>query len=81
VTATVTSFPLFKHHGGGGATPAFSGQLVSLQFCEGLPLPPLGQSGHPTLFATCLIVVVVVHYSVVFLFFPWVGVGLSRRLC
>jgi hypothetical protein len=99
VSATVTSFPLSKHTGGGGtthafsgcmfiynsrgkwpfppllwsfphtttftnfptpccwagaATPAFSGQLVYLQFCEGFPDPPLWCSGRPTLFATCV---------------------------
>jgi hypothetical protein len=40
VTATVTRFPLSKHTGGGGATPAFSGQLVFLQFMWGVSLPP-----------------------------------------
>jgi hypothetical protein len=32
MTATVTSLPLSKHTGEGGATPAFSSQLVYLQF-------------------------------------------------
>jgi hypothetical protein len=36
--AIVTSLPLSKHTGGGGTTPVFSGQLVYLQFCEGVPL-------------------------------------------
>jgi hypothetical protein len=31
-TASVTCFPLSKHTRGGGATPAFSGQFVNLQF-------------------------------------------------
>jgi hypothetical protein len=39
VTATVRSFPLSKLTGGGGATPAFSGQLVYLQFTWEVPLP------------------------------------------
>jgi hypothetical protein len=115
-TATVTSFPLSKHTGGGGVTPlslagvfiysscgkwhfspllwsfppttdftsfpapAFSGRLV-LQFCEGLPLPPLWRSGRPALFATCLFYCCCLLFSLFFLFFPWVGVGLSRGLC
>jgi hypothetical protein len=33
--------PLSKHTGGSGATPAFSSQLVYLQFPWGVPLPPL----------------------------------------
>jgi hypothetical protein len=40
VMATVTSLPFCKHTGGGGTTPAFSGQRVYLQFHEGLPLTP-----------------------------------------
>jgi hypothetical protein len=36
----------------GGATPAFSGQLVYLQFSRGSPT--LQSSGCPVLFATCL---------------------------
>jgi hypothetical protein len=32
VTATVTSFPLSKHTGGGGATSAFYGWCAYLQF-------------------------------------------------
>jgi hypothetical protein len=39
MTATVTSFPLSKHTGGGGATPAFSNWLVFLQFTWEVPLP------------------------------------------
>jgi hypothetical protein len=31
----------------GTVTPAFSGWLVYLQFCEGLPLPPFGTQGTP----------------------------------
>jgi hypothetical protein len=52
--AAVTSLPFSKHTEGGGATPAFSGRLVYLQFHEGVPLLPFWSSGHPTLFATCL---------------------------
>jgi hypothetical protein len=36
---------------------------------------------NDTKFSTCLFVVVVVYSVCFFLFFPWVGVGLSRRLC
>jgi hypothetical protein len=52
-TATFTSFPTPGCRAG-AATPVFSGQLVYLQFHERLPLTPLGCSGLPTLFATCL---------------------------
>jgi hypothetical protein len=47
-TATVTSFPLPKHTGGGGATHAFSGWCVYLQFtCEvSLPPSPVEFSSH-----------------------------------
>jgi hypothetical protein len=31
MNAAVTSLPLYRHTGGGGATPAFSGLLVYLQ--------------------------------------------------
>jgi hypothetical protein len=52
-SATFTSFPapgcLART-----TAPAFSGQLVYLQFCEGSPSPPLQHSGCPTLFAMCL---------------------------
>jgi hypothetical protein len=36
----VTSFPLSKHTGGGGATPAFSGRCVYLQIMLEVSLPP-----------------------------------------
>jgi hypothetical protein len=60
----------------GAATPAFSSQLVYLQFCEGLPLPPLWLSGHPSLFAMCLFCYCCLLFSLVFFsFFPgWVSV-------
>jgi hypothetical protein len=38
-------------------------RLVYLQFCEGFPSPHLWCSGHPTLFAMCLIVLIA-YYSV-----------------
>jgi hypothetical protein len=45
---TATSFPLSKHTGGGGATPAFSGLCVYLQFRweVGLPSSPVEFSSH-----------------------------------
>jgi hypothetical protein len=48
VTATVTSFPLSKHTGGGEATPAFSGWHVYLLFTweVGLPPSPVAFSSH-----------------------------------
>jgi hypothetical protein len=127
--AAIGSLPLSKPTGGGCATPAFSSQLVYLQFAWGsnpptpggafhrtatatsfllskiagrvLPLlpspaslfiyssvnecpsPTLQSSGYHTLFAkylfffSCLFII---QFSFV-LFFPWVVVGLSRRLC
>jgi hypothetical protein len=39
-TATVTSFPLSKHIGGGDTAPAFSGLSVYLQLTWELDLPP-----------------------------------------
>jgi hypothetical protein len=46
--ATVTSFPLSKHPGGGGTPPAFSGRRVYLQFTWEVPLPhsPVELSSH-----------------------------------
>jgi hypothetical protein len=47
-TATVISLPLSKHNGGGGATPAFFGWLVYLQFAWGsAPSPLSGAQGTP----------------------------------
>jgi hypothetical protein len=47
-TATVTSFPLSKHTGEGGATPTFSSRHVYLQFTWEVSLPPspVGLSSH-----------------------------------
>jgi hypothetical protein len=41
-----------------------------------IPHHPLWCSGRPTLFATLFLLLIIQ-----FLFFPWVGVGLSRGLC
>jgi hypothetical protein len=67
----------------GGAAPAFSSQLVYLQFSEGFPSPTLRHSGRPALFATCLCCCCCCCclFRFFFPFFPWVGVGLSRGLC
>jgi hypothetical protein len=42
--------------------------LLRLACCEGFPLTPLQHSGHSTLFAMCLFVVIA-YYSVFFSFF------------
>jgi hypothetical protein len=56
------------------AAPPFSSQLV-----RDFPSPPLWRSGaSPSLLHVFF---VIAYYSVFFLFFPWVGVGLSRGLC
>jgi hypothetical protein len=67
-TATFTSFPT-PGCWAGAATRAFSGQLVYLQFCEGLPLPLLQHSGCPALFAMCLFCCCCLLFSF-FSFFP-----------
>jgi hypothetical protein len=50
--------------------PAFSGQLVYLQFHEGFLSPSLPRSGCPALFATCLFCY---HLLFSFSFFPGWG--------
>jgi hypothetical protein len=47
-------------------------QFVYLHFCEGLPLPPLWNSGHPALFAACLFCCCCLLFSF-FSFFPVLG--------
>jgi hypothetical protein len=44
------------------------------------PSPPSALR-HPALLLCVFFIVVVAYYSVFFLFFPWVGVSLSRELC
>jgi hypothetical protein len=123
-TATVTSLPFCKHIG--GATPAFSGRLVYLQFTWEMPLPhspvepsswhcyklsrskvarqgppllppqaslfiyssvrdcpfpPLQHSGCPTLFAMCLLLLLLFIQFGFFSLFSLSGVSLSRGLC
>jgi hypothetical protein len=70
-TATFTGFPS-PGCWAGAATPAFSGQLVYLQFFEGFPLSALRCSGHPALFAMCLFCCC---YSVCFFFSFFPGWG------
>jgi hypothetical protein len=61
-------------------TPALSSQawLVYLQFCEGFPSPPslALRAPHPLCYVSFLLLLITQ-----FLFFPWVGVSLSRGLC
>jgi hypothetical protein len=78
-TATFTIFPIPRLLG-----RCHSSCLLRLAFLFTvlwrIAPPPLWSSRCPSLFATCLFVVV--YYSVCFfLFFPWVGVSLSRGLC
>jgi hypothetical protein len=76
-SATLTSFPApgcWAHV----PAPALSGQarLVYLQFQEGFPSPLFGaQVTPPSL--QCVFILLITQ----FLFFPQVGVGLSRGLC
>jgi hypothetical protein len=79
-SATLTSLPAPGCWARAPA-PALSGlaRLVYLQFCEGFPYPSLQCSGHPTLFATSLLVLFLITQ---FLFFSLGGgVSLSRGLC
>jgi hypothetical protein len=73
-TITFTSFPT-PGYWAGATTPAFSSQLVYLQFHEGLPLLPLRHSWHPTLFSMCLFYCC--YYSVCFFLFFSLGGGWS----
>jgi hypothetical protein len=79
--AAVTSLPLSKHTGGGGATPVFSDRLVYLQFHEGVSLPHSLEP--PALFATCLFFsAACLLFSLFFsLFFPLGGGHSVRGLC
>jgi hypothetical protein len=77
LTTLLQAFPL-QGCWAGDATPAFSGQLVYLQFCEGLPLPHSLElrAPHPLCclsFCCCCLL-----FRFFFSFFPWVGVSLSR---
>jgi hypothetical protein len=72
-TATFTSFPA-PGCWVCAATPAFSGPLVYLQFCEGFPFPPLWCSGCPALFAACLFCCYCLLFSFFFFFPGWESV-------
>jgi hypothetical protein len=57
----------------GAAAPAFSGRLVYLQFCEGLPLPAFGaQSTPPFLLRVFLLLLLFIPFGF-FLFFSLGG--------
>jgi hypothetical protein len=65
---------------GASPAPALSGEarLVYLQFCEGFPSSSsVLRVPHPLCYVSLLFLLVITE----FLFFPWVGVGLSRGLC
>jgi hypothetical protein len=52
--------------------------LVYLQFWEGFPSPTSALNApHPLCYVSLLFLLLITK----FLFFPWVGVGLSRGLC
>jgi hypothetical protein len=77
--ATLTSFPA---PGCWACTPAPTlsslAWLVYLQFCEGFPSPSFSAQGaHPLCYVSLLFLLLITQ----FLFFPWVGVSLSRGLC
>jgi hypothetical protein len=78
-SATLTSFPApgwWVH----APTPTFFSQarLVYLQFREGFPSPPSAlRAPHPLCYVSLLFLLLIIQ----FLFFPLVGVGLSRGLC
>jgi hypothetical protein len=65
----------------GATTSDFSCWLVYLQFVWEVPLPHCPEL--PALFAMCLFFsAACLLFNLVFsLFFPWVGVSLSRGLC
>jgi hypothetical protein len=81
--ATATSFPLSKF---AGQVPPLLPSLASLYIYSSsgeCPSPTLWSSGIPTLFVTCLFFsffsAACLLFSLFFLlFFPWVGVSLSR---
>jgi hypothetical protein len=77
-TATFTSFPA-PGCWACAATPAFSSRLVYLQFRERFPLPlsSVLRAPHPLCYVSFLLLLLIIQ----FLFFPCVGVGLSRELC
>jgi hypothetical protein len=75
---TLTSFPA-PGCWACAPTPALSSQarLVYLQFWEGFSSPPFGAQGTSLSLLHVFIVLIITQ----FLFFPRVGVGLSRGLC
>jgi hypothetical protein len=76
-SATFTSFPA-PACWACAATPAFSSRFVYLQFHGGFPLTPSSvlRAPRPLCYMSFLLLLITQ-----FLFFPWVGVSLSRGLC
>jgi hypothetical protein len=72
---TVTSLPLSKHTEGGGSTPAFSRQLVYLQFGGGCSSPTLQSSVHTPPFAMCLFFFCFSAACLLFSFFSLFSLG------
>jgi hypothetical protein len=67
--------------GGFSLLPSQAGLFI-YSSVRGCPSPPLWRSGHPALFVMCLFLLFLFIIQLVFfLFFPWVGVSLSRGLC
>jgi hypothetical protein len=77
-TAAFTSFPV-PGCWACAAAPGFSGRLVYLQFCEGLPLPPLWHSGRPALFASVFFLLLSIT-QVFFLFSRGGGQSVQRAM-
>jgi hypothetical protein len=80
-TSTVTSF---SHSKVAGWVPLLLSSLSGLFIYSSMRdcLSPLWYSGLPSLFATCLFLLLLfITQFVFFLFLPWVGVSLSRGLC
>jgi hypothetical protein len=78
-STTLTSFPA-PGCWACATAPTLSGQawLVYLQFWEGFPSPPSElRAPHPFCYVSLLFLLLITQ----FLFFPQVGVGLSRGLC
>jgi hypothetical protein len=77
--AAVGSLLLSKHIGGGAPLLPSLASLFIYSSCEGVPLPHSQELRVPH--PLCLFFSAA-YYSVwFFLFFPWVGISLSRELC
>jgi hypothetical protein len=80
-TAAFTSFPSPRLLGGCRHSCLLWPGLFIYSSMRDCPYLPLQHSGSPALFATCLFCCCYCLFSIFSLFFPWVGVGLSRELC